>query len=372
MAVQYMSRLFKSPLSVLFLALSLSPLSGVMAQETTCEDGFRLFEHERLATEPVCVPETAQRVISLDMPATEFLLLNDIPFVGVFGYAADEIAAITPGLADDLVDIPTFEWPPNLELVTELKPDLIIAFKDSSLFYEGMNEIAPLVVYDAAYATDWKSSTEFWSKVFGKEEAYEDMLATYDARIAELQEALGEERGAIEVSAFVPSPDYPMIWLKDSAQGVILQDVGLGRPEAQNTTFAEGGYTEGGADYGFVAISGERLDLADGDEIFIFSWGSTDPAVTEANNAGLAEFNANDPIWNTLEGVKAGNVHIVGPHWFRAQTYLAANLIIDDLFATLTDVEPTIVSPAAEYMIEDTPAAATEDATTVATEDAGE
>lgn len=323
---------------------------GDVVVAAQCEPGFRLFDHERLANDPVCIPDNAQRVISLDMPATEFLLLNDIPFVGVFGYAADEISAITPGLADEMADIPRFDWPPNLELVTELNPDLIIAFKDSSLFYEGMEAIAPLVVYDAAYATDWKSSTLFWSQVFGKEDAYADMLATYDARVAELQAALGDARGEMEVSAFVPSPTYPMIWLVDSAQGVVLQDVGLGRPESQAVTFEEGGYAEGGADYGFVAISTERLDLADGDEIFIFTWPSTDPEVMAENIRTLEDFNANDPVWQALQGVQAGNVHIVGPHWFRAQTYLAVNLMLDDLFATLTDVEPTITSPAAEFL----------------------
>jgi iron complex transport system substrate-binding protein len=339
---------------------------------TECGEGFWLFEHERSVTGPVCVPDNPQRVISLDMPATEFLLLNDIPFVGVFGYAADEIAAITPGLAPRFEGIQTFDWPPNLELVTELQPDLIIAYKDSSLFYEGMEAIAPLVVYDAAYATDWKSSTAFWSEVFQKQDAYEEMLATYDARIAELQTALGDGRGEIEVSAFVPSPDYPMIWLVDSAQGVILNDVGLGRPASQAVTFAEGEYVDGGPDYGFVAISGEHLDLADGDEIFIFTWGSTDPATTEANNQALADFNANDPLWKSLSGVQAGNVHLVGPHWFRAQTYLAANLILDDLFATLTDVEPTIPSPAAEYMTDGESAEATAEVTAEAAAEAGE
>jgi iron complex transport system substrate-binding protein len=124
-----------------------------------------------------------------------------------------------------------------------------------------------------------------------------------------------------------------------------LQDVGLGRPASQATTFAEGGYVEGGADYGFVAISNERLDLADGDEIFIFTWPTTDPAVAAENLQGLEDFNQNDPLWQALSGVQAGNVHIVGAHWFRAQTYLAANLILDDLFTYLTDVEPTIPNP---------------------------
>lgn len=353
---RYLSLMLLVCSALLLLAL---PVSAQDAQETEealtveCIAGLRLFEHERSVTGSVCVPDNPQRVIALDMPATEFLLLNEIPIVGVFGYAADEISAITPGLADDLADIPRFDWPPNLELITQLQPDLIIAFKDSSLFYEGMEQIAPLVVYDAAYATDWKSSTGFWSEVFGLEEAYAEMIETYEARIADLQAALGEDRGEIEVSAFVPSPDYPMIWLVDSAQGVILQDVGLGRPEAQAVTFDEGGYLDGGADYGFVAISNERLDLADGDVIFIFTWASTDPAVAAENNQFLEDFNATNPLWQSLEGVRAGNVHIVGPHWFRAQTYLAANLILDDLFATLTDVEPTVPSPAAEFVTAD-------------------
>jgi iron complex transport system substrate-binding protein len=337
-------------LTLLIILALFAAMPSAAQDATECEEGFWLFDHERLATEPVCIPENPQRIISLDMPATEFVLLNDIPIVGVFGYAADEIAAITPGLGAKLEGIPTFDWPPNLELVTELDPDLIIAFKDSSLFYEGMEAIAPLVVYDAAYATDWKSSTAFWSEVFGKEDAYAEMLETYDARVAELQEALGDERAEVEVSAFVPSPTYPMIWLVDSAQGVILQDVGLGRPEAQAVTFAEGGYADGGADYGFVAISNERLDLADGDEIFIFTWASTDPDVTAENNQALQDFHETDAVWQTLEGVKEGNVHIVGPHWFRAQTYLAANLILDDLFTYLTEAEPTIPSPAAEFV----------------------
>ena len=83
-----------------------------------CPEGMWLFDHERLATDPVCIPENPQRIISLDMPATEFVLLNDIPLVGVFGYAGDEISAVTPGLASKLEGIPTFDWPPNLELAT--------------------------------------------------------------------------------------------------------------------------------------------------------------------------------------------------------------------------------------------------------------
>jgi ABC-type Fe3+-hydroxamate transport system substrate-binding protein len=152
------------------------------------------------------------------------------------------------------------------------------------------------------------------------------------------------------VSAFIPNPDFTVIWLRDSAQGVILNDVGLGRPASQATTFDEGGYTEGGADYGWVQISTESLDLAKADEIFMFTWADPDPANAAAMRQALEDFAANDALWQAVQGDDPGNVHIVGAHWYRAQTYLAANLILDDLFAALTDVEPTITSPAAPYV----------------------
>jgi iron complex transport system substrate-binding protein len=351
-----MSYRISAKLFTLLILLSFSAsFSVVHAQEVSeCEEGFHLFDHENLATDPVCIPDNPQRIIALDMPSAEFLLLNDMPIVGIFGYVAEEISVISPGFEDELAGIQIFDWPPSLELATELNPDLIVAFKDASSFYEGLELIAPVVVYDAAFVTDWKSSTSFWSEVFQMEDAYAEMLATYEARVAELQEALGESRGEIEVSAFVPSAEYPMIWLIDSAQGVILQDVGLGRPEAQAVTFDEGGYSDGGADYGFVAISQESLNLADGDVIFIFTYPSRSPELAATNQQYLEDFNATDPLWQSLNGVKEGQVHIVGPHWFRAQTYLAANLILDDLFTYLTDVEPTIPSPAAEFLTPET------------------
>lgn len=336
-------------LLMVILVLAAMPLAAQDAP-TECADGFWLFEHERLAHGAVCVPDDPQRIVALDMPATEFALLNDVPLIAVYGYVADEISAISPGLAAKMDGLPRLDWAPNLEVVTELNPDLIIAFKDSSLFYEGMEAIAPVVVYDAAFFTDWKSSTAFWAEVFGKTEAFDEMLATYDARVAELAEALGEDRGDIEVSLYYPNVDFPMIFLVDSAQGVILQDVGLGRPAGQAVTFDEGGYTQGGADYGWVQLSAERVDLADGDEIFMFAYPTTDPDQHAVLEESIIDYNDNNPLWQALTANKKDHVHIVGPHWFRAQTYLAANLILDDLFATLTDVEPQIASPAAEYL----------------------
>lgn len=45
-----------------------------------------------------------------------------------------------------------------------------------------------------------------------------------------------------------------------------------------------------------MAISQEALDLADGDEIFIFTWPSANPEVAAANMAAFGAFNQTDPL----------------------------------------------------------------------------
>lgn len=313
-----------------------------------CDEGFRLFDHERLVGEPVCIPENPQRVLALDLSGAEFSLLNDIPIVGIFGYMSNEITALTPVLGEELAETPTLDWPPNLEFVTKLEPDLIIAFYDAGLELAGFDEIAPLVIYDPTSGGDWKASTAFWSEVFQKQDEFTEIMETYNARIAELQEALGEDRDNIEVSLFVPTVDKPLVWLVDSAPGQILEDVGLGRPASQVARTETG--SSSSTNYGFINISSERLDLVDGDEIFIFTWASADLETAANNRQALEDFHADNELWQTLEGVQNGNVHIVGGHWFRAQTYLAANLILDDLFTYLTDIEPTIPSAAQPFL----------------------
>lgn len=54
-------------LSLKILLVLLLAVSGVYAQETVeYETGFRLFEHELLATEPLCIPDDPQRIAFID------------------------------------------------------------------------------------------------------------------------------------------------------------------------------------------------------------------------------------------------------------------------------------------------------------------
>ncbi len=87
-------------------------------------------------------------------------------------------------------------------------------------------------------------------------------------------------------------------------------------------------------------ISTERLDLADGDAIFYFTYASSDPEVAEQERISMATFEQN-PVWQSLDAVKAGQAFRVPAYWWRSQTYLLANKVLDDLFTHLTDTSAT-------------------------------
>lgn len=114
--------------------------------------------------------------------------------------------------------------------------------------------------------------------------------------------------------------------------GAILADTGLARPEAQSLVgeAALARYDE----KQYVEVSEERLDLADGDAIFYFTYAASDPKIAGEESNFIKTFEQK-PVWQSLNAVKAGQAFFVPGHWWRSQTYLLANKVIDDLFTHL-------------------------------------
>jgi iron complex transport system substrate-binding protein len=228
--------------------------------------------------------------------------------------------------------------------------------------YDQLSKIAPTVILSAGIAQgDWKQATQFWSEVFNVQDIYAGMLETYNARVAELQTGLGENRGETEVSLVLASSYFNMIMLADSPTGVILQDVGLSRPESQALRGDEAIAAYENATYAY--LSDETLNLADGDVVYVFTFPVLGEEAITASDQYLTDFQAN-PLWQSLSASQAGQVYFVGSHWTRGNTYLLANAVLDDLFATLTDTEATTPNPIAAF--ENTTPLATPEATEAA------
>ena len=336
-------------ITIIAIIVVLAPASFTHAQDaTSCKEGFRLFEHKLLATPPVCIPNDPQRIIALENAAVELLLFTDKEIVGTFdAFTKDELSATLPPLTDKLTPITGIGWPANPELMLTLKPDLIVTYENETMPYDQFSQIAPTVIFKAGIAEgNWETATEFWSEVFNVQALYSDMEKTYRARVDELKTAIGDSRADIKVSVVLASSYFNMIQTLDAPVGYILQDVGLGRPESQalNSEAAKAKY--GQTTYAY--LSDETLDLADGDVIFVSTFAVKGDEAVAASNEYLETFTAN-PIWQKLNAVQAGKAHTVGYHWTRANTYLQANAVLDDLFTYIAQAKPTIPNPISTF-----------------------
>lgn len=297
-----------------------------------CEPGFRLFAHELLVGDPVCIPVAPQRVLPLDMAALEVLMLTGQTPVGAGQWMLEELPLLLPQYADQYATFEGLGYPAELERVAALQPDLILT-TDDAIDVTLAREIAPVVVADQVIYEDWKNGMRFWSDVLNASDLYAEMEANYATRVEELKTALGQP-DQFEVSVISVSTYGVWLWMPDTAPGAILADVGLGRPAAQ-ALVGDAAVAHYGAKQ-YVQISEERLDLADGDAIFYFTYAATDPEVAAQESEFIRTFQQK-PLWLTLDAVKTGQAFFVPGYWWRAQTYLLANLVIDDLFTHLTD-----------------------------------
>lgn len=303
---------------------------------TECEAGYRLFDHELLVTEPICIPENPQRIVALDIASVEMAILANKTPLATGAWMLDELPLLIPEFADILAPVEGLGWPAELERVAALAPDLILSPGDA-VDVKLASQIAPVVVPDPIIYSNWKLGMQFWAAALNMEDRYAEMEANYEARVAELKAALGDAADH-EISIVSITSEGPMLWMPDSAPGAILSDIGLARPEAQRFVGEEAIAKYG--DSQWVTISPELIGLVEGDEIFFFTYASVDPEAAAQVDQDVSEFEKT-PIWNTLNAVKEGHAHRVGPHWWRSQTYYLASQVVDDLFTHLTDTSAT-------------------------------
>ena len=82
----------------------------------------------------------------------------------------------------------------------------------------------------------------------------------------------------------------------------------------------------------------ETVVFLDADAVFYFTYASNDPATAEEEAGFVTELEQN-PLWRSLGAVRSGRAYRVGGYWWRAQTYLLANRVLDDLFTHLAGTE---------------------------------
>lgn len=260
------------------------------------------------------VPDAPQRVIILTNEGTEALLALGVTPVGaVRSWLGDPWYDHIAGQMEG-VEVVGEESAVNLELIAALEPDLILGnMTRQEGVYEQLSAIAPTVMSERLRG-DWRINYNLYAEALGLADEGAELLAAYDARVADLSEKLGDNLQE-EISVVRFGSGMSRIYFHDSFSGLTLRQLGFPRPAAQDREeFAE-------------QITKERIPEAEGDRLFYFVYET-------GNGEGDAQAQdwTNDPLWQNLEVVKAGKVHKVSDAiWNTAGGILAANLLLDDI-----------------------------------------
>ncbi|MGP4073492.1 ABC transporter substrate-binding protein [Piscibacillus sp. B03] len=258
-----------------------------------------------------------ERIVVLTNHGTEALLSLGIKPVGaVQSWTGDPWY---DHISEDMegVEVVGTESGINLEKIAELQPDLILANKmRQEEHYEKLSAIAP-TVFEETLRGDWKINFELIAEAVNMEEEGQQVLDDYQQRVDDLRSNLEEaDKLDTEVSMVRFMPSDVRIYHKDSFSGIILDEIGLARPESQDVD-----------DFAAKGVTKERIDEMDGDVIFYFTYHPEG----EDGEAVESEW-VNDPLWNNLEAVQAGNAYEVSDTiWNTAGGVRAANLMLDDL-----------------------------------------
>jgi iron complex transport system substrate-binding protein len=301
----------RMPAATLALLLALA-LLGAAGAQPAC-DG-RLIDHVMGTT---CVPERPQRVVVLDTGELDSTLALGVTPVGaVTAFADGGFPSYLEGRTDGIQVVGTIAEP-NLEAILALDPDLILSSKlRHEAIYQQLSSIAP-TVFTETVGVVWKENLLANGEALGLRAEAERLLADYDQRLAELRSEL-DELPTVSIVRFLPG--QVRIYLAESFIGTIIEDAGLPRPAPQR------------ADGFALYVDKEGIALMDADLMFVTTYGP-------AEDTAAAEFRR-DPLWRSLGVVRRGDVHEVpDAYWMLGIGPIAANLVIDDLYAYLVDGE---------------------------------
>ena len=272
----------------------------------------------------LCIPQNPQNLIALGPAALGNMISLGVKPLGSVTEYNNQFPAYLESKTAGVEAVGSWGGP-SLERITLLKPDLMIGWKRNyESIYPQLSNIAPTALYDwhenNTNQDNWKEYFNFVAEVIGQEDAAKQVWQHYEQRIEQLKQALGDRYQHKTISFVNFCCGGINSETENSFIGSVLSDAGLQRPESQRYN-----------PQGFINISEEALEMADGDVMFVVAYGGN-----ETGEQDLSRIQQT-PLWQRLNAVQQNRVYYVDPTVWRARTLLAADAIIDDLFKYLID-----------------------------------
>lgn len=288
-------------------------------QPTKVQASCHIVEHIMGKT---CVPDHPQRIITLWTPPLASMLAVGIKPIGIAPVTGvpDEFPSYLTNEVKDIEIIVSVNQEPDLEKILELKPDLILGWNFNSAIYPTLSKIAPTLLNepnsDTTVWSDWQSYFKFVSKAVGKEAEAEDFLKRYRQKVLQLKADLENNYDSKTISIAQISDKYGIeTYVKNSFPGSIMSSLGLERPESQDKTIQPRGTVE--------AISTERIDLIDGEVLFVLTF--------HENDSEMLENLLDSPLWRKLEAVQQEQIYFVDGWTWVVPNCLSAEAVLEDI-----------------------------------------
>lgn len=217
----------------------------------------------------VTIPARPERIITIGEEINETLVSLGVHPVGFGSSRVERGGAKELGIpiGSDYLDAGIAGSPifvggdsPSLEAVVALQPDLIIYPNYDEATYKALAQIAPTLGLAPQGRGAWQRILGKLGQVLGLEEKAAEVIADYDARVAELREQLAPvlvEHPNVTL-LYLPGADNTMVFDERFAFGGMVDDLGF------NLVIPDGVTID---DSGFAQISVESLAGLESDAI---------------------------------------------------------------------------------------------------------
>ncbi|WP_211223181.1 iron-siderophore ABC transporter substrate-binding protein [Propionicicella superfundia] len=283
----------------------------------------------------VQVPVSPQRVVTLSEPTLDGTLALGITPIGTVTGRGQ--SGVPNYLSDRAASIPLLGGigQPNFEAIGAARPDLILvdgtSVNNNPPVIEALREVAPVVVTGFA-GGDWRDNLRNVAAALNRSTAGEETITAYETRVEQARAKLSGYAGKT-FSVVRWQGSAPALILKELPPGRLLTDLGLDRPDAQDT------YGRGHSE----PVSLENLEQIDADYMFFGTLGGSSVNNPDAGGssdiAGAQQALAaaeKVPGFTGLKAYTGDHVILVdGSAWTSTGGPLLMNRLIDDVLEAL-------------------------------------
>lgn len=275
----------------------------------------------------VTIPDEPERIIVLNSNLAGYLFALDVPVLATLPEAVGEVDPDYPefwaeeATEAETVILPWSEDGFDFEAMLELDPDLIIAGGQGfSAFqaveaYDRLTEVAPTVIVSSSLLT-WQEQLDFIADdILDDAEGGAELLAAYDARVAEVADAI--TLPDTPVAYLVTTVDTPYSLPENSALPQALAELGF---EPAPVIADNPGFETYGTGDSFELSTEQLSQVFTAPSMFVFPF-------YEGEGPEIEDLVA-DPLYASLPAFENGQVYAL-PSWVYRADYLKSMAMLN-------------------------------------------